>query len=77
MQRMVNKSFAKRLVTERTNRDPRDLLQELYVERRHSQQEIADFFASIGVEISRATVSGWLLDYGISREARGPVELKG
>jgi len=65
-----DKSYAKRLVRERTGREPDDLLRELYVERRHSQEEIAE---ALGV--SRSAVSGWLREYGITRDARPPVAL--
>jgi len=64
------KDYAAELVRERTGREVEPLLRELYLERRHSQQEIAD---ALGV--SRAVVVGWLSEYGISREDRPPVVL--
>lgn len=67
---MADKSYAKELVRERTGRDPDELVRELYVQRRHSQREIAK---SLGV--SRATVSDWLRDLGISRDDRPAVAL--
>lgn len=67
---MSRKDYAAELVTERTGRDVPDLLRELYVEKRHTQQEVAD---ALGV--TRALVLIWLRRYGISREDRRPVDL--
>lgn len=67
----ARKSYAEELVKERTGRQVPDLLRELYVEKRHSQQEIAD---ALGV--SRMAVNAWLQRYGISREDRAPVEIE-
>jgi DNA-binding transcriptional regulator LsrR (DeoR family) len=64
------KSYAEALVTERTGRPVPELLRELYVERRHTQQEIAD---ALGV--SRMAINAWLQKYRITREDRGPVEI--
>ena len=64
------KSYAKEMVRRTTGREPEDLLRELYVERRHSQQEIA-----IALGIGRMTVSQWLAEYGISRDDRPAVAL--
>lgn len=69
-QAMPSKGYAKQLVRERTGREPEDLLRELYVEKRHSQQEIAD---ALGV--SRMTVATWLAEYGITRDDRAGVTL--
>ena len=66
-----SKSWAQETVRIRTGREVPDLLQDLYVERRHSQQEIAD---ALGV--SRAQVQSWLRRYAISRTDRAPVELE-
>jgi DNA invertase Pin-like site-specific DNA recombinase len=66
----ANKSHAKTAVRLRTGREPDDILRELYVEKRHSQQEIAD-----ALGIHRMTVSEWLREYGISREDRPAVAL--
>ena len=66
------------LVEERTGRDIDDLLRELYVQKRHSQQDIADGLTlkmPAGVTISRASVSEWLRDRGIAREERPAVSL--
>lgn len=64
------KSYAKELVRERTGREVADILRELYVDKRHTQQEIAK---AIGV--SRMAVSAWLAEYGITRDDRPPVEI--
>lgn len=64
------KSHAKELVRRTTGREPEDVLRELYVERRHSQEEIAD-----ALGIHRMTVGLWLREYGISRDDRPPVEV--
>ena len=64
-------SYAKELVRRSTGRDIEPLLRDLYVDRRHSQQAIAD---AIGV--SRTAVSHWLREYGISRNHRAPVSLE-
>lgn len=65
-----HKSHAKALVRERTGRDIPELLRELYVERRHNQDEIAD---ALGVH--RLTVGLWLREYGITRDDRPAVAL--
>ena len=59
------------LVTIRTGREVPDLLRELYVGKRHSQQEIAD-----ALDVSRAQVQYWLQQFGISRDDRAPVEIE-
>ena len=64
------KSYAKESVRERTGREPQELLRELYIERRHSQREIAD---ALGV--SRALVKTWLAEYAITRDDRPAVAL--
>lgn len=68
---MPRKDYAAELVLERTGREVPDLLRELYVERRHSQQGIAD---ALGV--TRHQVYVWLGRYGISREDRPPLEIE-
>ena len=65
-----SKSHAKELVRERTGRDVPDVLRDLYVDKRHSQGEIA---AALGVH--RMTVSLWLREYGITRDDRPAVAL--
>lgn len=63
------KTFAQKAVHASTGREPADLLRELYVEKRYSQEEIAR-----SLDISRATVQAWLRDFGISRTDRVPLE---
>lgn len=66
-----NKTYAQVLVEERTGRELVDLLRELYVDKRHSQEEIAAALsASAGRGVSRSLVSQWLRDNGISRKDR-------
>jgi len=65
-----NKSYAREAVRARIGRPLDEALRELYVDRRHSQQEIAD---ALGV--SRMTVSIWLRDFGITRDDRPAVAL--
>jgi len=65
-----SKSHAKELVRERTGRELPDLLRELYIDKRYSQQEIAQ---ALGVH--RMTVAEWLREHGISREDRPAVAL--
>ncbi len=64
------KSHAKTLVRISTGRDPQDVLRELYVDKRHTQQEIAD-----ALGIARVTVGEWLREYGINRDDRPAVAL--
>jgi DNA invertase Pin-like site-specific DNA recombinase len=66
----VGKSYAKELVRRATGREPADVLKDLYVDRRHSQEEIAQ---ALGV--SRSTIKAWLAEYGISRDDRPAVVL--
>jgi arginine repressor len=69
------KSHAQLLVQERTERDLEELLRELYVEKRHSQQEIAAALTAKGVKVSRSAVKEWLADFGITRDDRPAVTL--
>lgn len=64
------KSHAKELVRRTTGREVADILRELYVDRRHTQQEIAH---ALGVH--RMTVVLWLREYGITRDDRPAVVL--
>jgi DNA-binding XRE family transcriptional regulator len=64
------KSYAQVLVEERTGRSLPDLLRELYVAKRHTQQEIAD---ALGV--GRMTVNAWLREFDITRDDRSAVAL--
>jgi arginine repressor len=70
-----SKTHAQLLVEQSTGRDLDELLTELYVTDRHSQQEIADALASKGAPVSRAIVSQWLRERGITRGARAAVTL--
>lgn len=64
------KSHAKELVRKVTGREVDEVLRDLYVEKRHSQEEIAD---ALGVH--RMTIGLWLREYGITREDRPAVAL--
>ena len=64
------KSHAKELVRRTTGREVEDVLRELYVVKRHSQEEIA---GALGVH--RMTISLWLREYGISRDDRQALEI--
>lgn len=64
------KPFAQRLVEERTGRVLDELLRELYIDKRHSDQEIAD---ALGV--SRTQVNQWRRDLDITRDDRPAVAL--
>ena len=65
-----SKSYAQVLVEERTGRQVDELLRELYVDKRHSQEEIAR-----ALRVSRASISTWLREYGITRDDRPAVAL--
>lgn len=65
------KSYAKEMVRRSTGRDDlAALLRELYVDKRHSQAEIAK---ALGV--GRMAVGAWLKEYGITRDERPAVSL--
>ena len=69
---MSSKRTGLQLLIERvTSRDLADLLRELYVDRRHSDAEIAAFLSgAVGSRIPRSTVQSWRLQFGISRDER-------
>lgn len=69
------KSHAQLLVEERTGRKLDELLRDLYLSQRHSQQDIADALSAKGAPVSRALVSQWLRDHGITRDDRSEVLL--
>ena len=69
---MARKDYAAEMVQAVTGRPVPELLREYYVERRHSQQEIA---AALGV--TRWQVHTWLREHGISREDRLPIRAVG
>lgn len=67
----MRKSPTLELVRIGTGRDPRELVRELYVERRHSDREIADALTeAAGFDISRAAVQAWRKSWGITRDDR-------
>lgn len=68
---MGRRDYAAEMVTAVTGRQVPDILEEWYIERRHSQEEIA---AALGV--TRWQVHVWLKRYGLSRNDRAPVELE-
>lgn len=59
------KSRAEQVVEARTGRALPELLRELYIDRRHTQEEIAQ---ALGVH--RVTVTKWLAAFEISRADR-------
>jgi len=65
---MADKSTVQRMVQARTGRDIEEHLRELYVERRHSDQEIADAWG-----VHRMTISMWRREFGIDRADRKTV----
>ena len=58
------------MVEHRTGRELEPLLRELYVDKRHTQDEIAE---ALGVH--RITVLKWLQDFGVTRPERRDVAL--
>lgn len=67
----MRKTYAQQLVSQRTGRDVTELLRDLYVDKRHTLQEIA---TALGV--NRETVRQWLEREGISRDERPPVVIE-
>lgn len=66
---MSGKSYAKELVKRSTGREVPELLRELYIDKRHTQHEIAE-----ALDVSRDTVVRWLAEYGITRDDRDSLE---
>ncbi len=66
---MAGKTYAEKLVQSSTGREVDDLLRELYVEKKYSQEEIA---RALGV--SRGAIVSWLTKYDISRDDREPLD---
>lgn len=64
------KSRVEQEVQIRTGRDVPGLVRELYIDRRHSDQEIAD---ALGVH--RVTVTNWRREWGINRDDRPAIEV--
>lgn len=64
------------LVRRSTGREPEELLREMYLERRLSDQEIADALSEKAeYRIGRATVQVWRATFGIARDDRPAVVL--
>lgn len=64
------------LVEAKAGRDIEVVLRELYVDRRHSDAEIASLFAGLtGSEIPRSTIQTWRGQMGIRREDRPSAEI--
>lgn len=61
----ASKSTVQKLVQARTNRDLAEHLRELYVDRRWTDQEIADHLG-----VHRMTISAWRREFGIDRSER-------
>jgi hypothetical protein len=75
-ERHMRKSPTLELVQRSTGREPEELLRELYVERRHSDQEIAEVLTrKADYPIGRATVQAWRAAFGITRDDRPAVAL--
>lgn len=64
------KSRAEQVVERSTGRELPDLLRELYIDRRHTQEEIASVLG-----VHRVTVTKWLATFGITRDDRPAVAL--
>jgi len=64
---MADKSPSQRLVEVSTGRDLTELLQELYVQKRWTDQEIADH---LNCGVTRSTIRTWRAQLGIERAAR-------
>lgn len=62
MRNTPNPTHAQQLVALQTGREVREVLRDLYVTQKRSQQAIA---SELGV--TRVTVAMWLREYGISR----------
>lgn len=74
--RHMRKSPTLELVRRSTGREPADLLRELYIDRRLSDQEIADAISRTADHpIGRATVQAWRAAFGITRDDRPAVAL--
>jgi transposase len=68
---MADKSYAQTAVTAVTGRDLAELLRELYIERRWTDQEIAAHLAeTTRIAVSRSTVRTWRAEFGVDRSER-------
>lgn len=65
---MFTKTPLQQQIELRFERDLGEMLRELYVAKRHSDQEIADYLS-----VTRAAVQQWRVQFGISRHDRPPV----
>lgn len=67
----TRKRFAKEAARARTGREVDEAtLRELYIEKRATQTELADYFG-----VSRSLVRDWLHEHGITRDDRPAVAL--
>jgi hypothetical protein len=66
----MRKTPSQLLVQERTKRDIEELLRELYVDKRYSDQEIA---LALGGTVTRASVQQWRRQFGIERPPIEPL----
>lgn len=66
---MSRNTHAKRVVTLVTGREVDDVLRDMYLDKRYTQEEIAK-----ALDVSRDTVIRWLAEYGISRDDRPAIE---
>ena len=64
MRKTPKRTHAQELVTLRNGKPVDQVLRELYLEQRLSQQQIA-----VALGVSRMTVAMWLREYGIDRSA--------
>jgi hypothetical protein len=61
------------LVQERTGRQVEELLRELYVGQRRTDQEIADALSTDDRPITRQAIQDWRTQFGITRDDREPL----
>lgn len=74
--RHMRKNSTLELVRRSTGRDPQELIRELYIDQRLSDQEIAAALsAKADYPIGRAAIQAWRTSWAISRDARPPVTL--
>lgn len=62
---MAEPTATRALVQLRTGRDPETLVRELYLEKRLSDREIAEY-----IGVNRVTVTNWRREWGIRRSDR-------
>lgn len=66
----MRKTTLQLLVQERTGRPVEELLRELYVEKRLTDQEIAAALEATGVPVTRGAVQQWREQFEITAEQR-------